>query len=179
MVMGDRMHFVVEFCRLLIVMIFMVSAFGKSGKGHLRDFTDTVAQLTSNRPARPIARSVVAAEFAVVALALAPPTQAAGLLLAAILLAGFAVVAEFAVRTHRPVACHCFGGTDDTMLGRAHVVRNTVLAGVATAGFFGTVFVAPRAAAGLTLTAGLAAFAVAAPLVRWPDIRVLFADTSI
>jgi Methylamine utilisation protein MauE len=173
------MHFVVEFCRLLIVMIFMVSAFGKSGKGHLRDFTETVAQLTSNRLARPIARSVVAAEFAVVALASAPPTRAAGLLLAAILLVGFAAIAEFAVRTHRPVACHCFGRTDGTTLGRAHVARNTALAGVATAGFFGTVFVAPRAGADLTLTAGLAAFAVAAPLVRWQDIRGLFADTSI
>jgi hypothetical protein len=174
------MQFMVMFCQLLIAMIFTASAVGKVRKRqHFRDFTTTVERLVPGRLATSIAYLVVAAEFAVIALTLAPPTRMAGLLLAAILLIGFAAVAEFAVRTGRVVTCNCFGGASDTVLGRTHVVRNIVLAGVATTGLVATALTAPRVDADIVLTASLAAFAVAAPLARWEDIRSLFAKSSI
>jgi hypothetical protein len=172
------MQFIVMFCQLLIVMVFTAAAVGKIRRRQsFRDFSASVERLVPRRLATPIASLVVTLEFAVIVLTLTP-ARVVGLLLAAIVLIGFAAVAEFAVRTGRVVACNCFGAVSDSVLGRVHVIRNIGLAAVAATGLAVAALAVPRVDAEIVPIATLAAFMVAVLLVRWEDIRSLFAKSS-
>jgi hypothetical protein len=113
---------------------------------------------------RPVAAALVAGELAVpVSLLLRP---AAGLLLATSLLVSFSTF--IAVTMHRGTAmtCHCFG-TRGTPLGRAHLVRNALLVGVAVAGLWA----APGGTAAPLEAAGVALAVISAAIAAWLLIR--------
>ncbi|MGM1060250.1 MauE/DoxX family redox-associated membrane protein [Saccharothrix sp. Mg75] len=114
-------------CRALLFGVFLVALVGKvRGPGA---FSGSVAGLlgTSRRASGVVAAAVVAGEGAVLVLLAVPSTVPAGFAAAAALLVVFGVGIARAVRGGRRVPCRCFGASA-TPPGRAHVVRNLVLA---------------------------------------------------
>lgn len=112
--------------------VFVLSAYGKVREqsafaGSLADFH------VRPRVRVPVAAAVTTAEVAVVPLALVPATAMAGLALGAVLLLGFAAVIALTLRRGSRPRCRCFGQVGAPLRG-AHVVRNVVLAAVATVG---------------------------------------------
>ena len=117
-------------------------------------FVASLADFGLWRARRPVAYAVIAAEAAVVPLALllAP----VGLALAALLLLAFAgTIAVTLSRGARP-SCRCFGAKSAPLRG-AHVARNLVLAALALAGLFA----GDHAFAGAPLAVGAILAAVA------------------
>lgn len=119
-------------CQLVTAGVFVLSAVGK-----LRDLAAFAASLepfgvpAASRTA--LARGVVAAELAVVALVAWRPVATIGFVLAGALLAVFAAAIVRVVRAGVPVRCRCLG-VDGAVLRPAHAWRNAGLCAVALAG---------------------------------------------
>ncbi|MFF1957379.1 MauE/DoxX family redox-associated membrane protein [Streptomyces sp. NPDC058220] len=117
--------------RCLIGGVFLVSFLTKiSGRTAFDQFTASVHGMRVLPAAlvRPVAASVVAAEFAVCALLATPvrPAAPAGLLIAAGLLAAFTIGIARAVNRGAREPCRCFGASR-VPLGPRHLARNAVL----------------------------------------------------
>lgn len=180
------MTYVVVAGRVLLAVVFAASAAGKLRPAGFRDFRDTVADWTRGRvPVTPLAAGVVVAEAATPVLLAAAP--AAGLALAAVLLAGFTVAMALRLRRGTPTHCRCFGATDVPVSTR-HLVRNAVLLAVV-----GAAVVAATAtggtggwdagwdgsrAAGSAVAAALAA-CLAVLVIRLDDVVALFLPTGL
>ncbi|MFI1829348.1 MauE/DoxX family redox-associated membrane protein [Streptomyces sp. NPDC020412] len=124
--------------RGLLTFVLLVAVVGKVGRsGAFSAFVDSLRPLAAvPEPAvRAAALAVVAVESAVCLALVWPyaPATRAGLLAATALLAVFAVVLARSVSQGTAVRCRCFGRSA-APLGRAHVVRNGLLATVAGAG---------------------------------------------
>jgi len=82
------------------------------------------------RPAAPV---LIAVEVAVTVTVALPPTAPAGLLLAAVTLAIFAVGAAVMIGRDSTESCQCFGASS-TPLGPPHVIRNALGCALAVGG---------------------------------------------
>jgi hypothetical protein len=154
--------------RCLIGAVFAVSAFSKLRvRAAFRDFREwlTALPVLPQRGRNAIAAAVVMAELLAVVLISLPWTVMAGLLLAAVLLMGFAAVSHGIARSRTGVSCRCFGPSSEP-IGLRHVLRDVLLAAVAAAG---AVAAGPGQAKpeGIALAVGIAAVAL---------IVVLFLD---
>ncbi|MEU0386595.1 MauE/DoxX family redox-associated membrane protein [Streptomyces chartreusis] len=132
------MHYFANGVRGLLTAVFLIAVVGKVGRaGAFSAFADSLRPLAavSERAVRAVALAVVAVEGAVCLALILPHTPAtlAGLLAATALLAVFTVVIARSVGRRTTVRCRCFGRSA-VPLGRAHVVRNGLLASVAAAG---------------------------------------------
>jgi len=174
------MHHLIFVCRIALASMFGIAAFNKLGSrdgfrlfvASLRDFG--VPQALSTPP---FAALLVAAELgAGVALVVVP---SAGGALAAVLLAGFTLGIAHVVHHGQTVRCRCFGAGGATV-GRGHVIRNAVLAGLA-----GAVFVLepslplPFAVRPDVIIAALAGVGAGALITRWDDLVFLFSTASL
>ncbi|KXK58313.1 hypothetical protein AWW66_30480 [Micromonospora rosaria] len=155
------MQYLVIVIRCLLGTVFLVASLSKvTGRGAFAAFTASIRdlRLVPARAARPVARAVVAVEFAIwVLLAVpAPVTGMAGLLAAMSLLLVFGVGILAARRRGARTGCRCFGGSTGT-LGLPHVVRNVVLAALAAVAVPATMRPTPTnvGAAVLAAVAGL------------------------
>ncbi|WP_081237486.1 MauE/DoxX family redox-associated membrane protein [Streptomyces viridosporus] len=124
--------------RGLLTAVFLIAVVGKAGRtGAFSAFADSLRPLAvvSGSVLRAVAFAVVAVEGAVCLALVLPyaPMTLAGLLAATVLLAVFAVVIARSVGRGTTVRCRCFGRSA-APLGRAHVVRNGLLASVAGVG---------------------------------------------
>lgn len=165
----------------LVAIVFAVSGFSK-----LRDlpgFAQAVGALghglVPRGGVRTVARVVVGLELATPLLVLVPLTRSVGLAVAAALLTGFALLAFRAAGGPQSVPCRCFG-TGTRPLGVSHGVRNSMLAGLAVAGVFGSMLDGLRglhvAGAAITL---VAAATGAALTVFFDDVVALFRAPQI
>ncbi|MET9413954.1 MauE/DoxX family redox-associated membrane protein, partial [Streptomyces klenkii] len=122
----------------LIGVVFLASSAGKAaGRRSFDRFVSSVAgmQVVPVRRARPVARTVVAAEGAV-CVSLTVPVPAAtvvGLAIAAVLLAVFTAGITLSVRRGVRAPCRCFGASP-APLGPRHIVRNLALTAAAVTG---------------------------------------------
>lgn len=162
--------------RLLVGLVFAVSALSKLRMSEWRDFVESTRRLlgaltpagrASTRIARLVAPVVVAAEAAVVVLMI--PAPVAGLLLAAGLLIVFGVAIGLALRRRVSAPCRCFGGAAE--LSRWNLVRNGLLLAVA-----GVSLTAPGAPAdvGGAIVAVCAAAVLSMLVIRLDDVGELF-----
>ncbi|MEV5549868.1 MauE/DoxX family redox-associated membrane protein [Streptomyces sp. NPDC052309] len=124
--------------RGLLTAMFLIAVVGKAGRaGAFSAFADSLRPLAvvPGPAVRAVALAVVAGEGAVCLALVLPytPVTLAGLLAATLLLAVFAVVIARSVGRGTTVHCRCFGRSA-APLGRAHVVRNGLLASVAGVG---------------------------------------------
>jgi len=121
--------------RGLLTAVFLIAVVGKAGA--FSAFADSLRPLAvaSGSAVRAVALAVIAVEGAVCLALVLPytPVTLAGLLAATVLLAVFAVVIARLVGRGTTVDCRCFGRSA-APLGRAHVVRNGLLASVAGVG---------------------------------------------
>lgn len=165
--------------RALIGIVFAMSAFTKlRSRSAFRSFVSWLSALPV-----PLARTwpracavlMTGAECAVVLLLALAWTWPAGLLLAGVILAVFAIGTLVALRHGASTPCQCFG-TAAVPLGRHHLVRNLLLCGVAVAGAAGetaaTAGTVPPAGAVTSLGAGVV---VALFVVFYDDLTVLLA----
>ncbi|MFI7672206.1 MauE/DoxX family redox-associated membrane protein [Actinophytocola sp. NPDC049390] len=156
--------------RALLVVVFVGAVAGKLRSARaFAEFVDSVAVLAPARlPARPVGALVVAAEGAAALLLLAPVTRLAGYALSVLMLVPFALGIARVVHSGQRVRCSCFGGGGG-LLGRGHIVRNTLLVAAACLGALdGTAATTPGAL--VALTAGVSLGLVT---VRWEDIAFL------
>jgi hypothetical protein len=155
-------------------MVFVASAFGKlRSREAYRAFVLWLGglELLTRRWRRPAAPVLVTAEVAVVILAALPWTAAAGLALAAALLAAFAAGALIVIRRKTNVPCQCFGPSS-VPLGPRHVVRDVLLCAAAVFGAAGAGQVVSRPLGiGLSVGCGLA---IALFAVFGDDVVALF-----
>jgi hypothetical protein len=126
-------HYVLIACQVLLAAVFVIAVVGKL-RG-LEEFTASIVALRLlPRPASRTAAYAVLGGEAVVVVALAVPyTVPVGLAGAAALLLALTTGIVVALRRGQSAPCRCFGAST-TPLGRTHVVRNLVLAGIAGAG---------------------------------------------
>ncbi|MGP3929184.1 MauE/DoxX family redox-associated membrane protein [Nonomuraea sp. KM88] len=150
-------EFLRVFPPVLLVVVFAVSSLAKvSGAEAFRGFAASVRalRLLPDRWAGTVTGTVAGTKAGaelVTAVLLLTPWRAAGLALAAAVLAVFAGVALVTRRRGLAVPCDCFGAGPARRLGGSswsavpgglpignpHIVRNTVLAAVALSGLFG------------------------------------------
>ncbi|GAA3134817.1 MauE/DoxX family redox-associated membrane protein [Streptomyces echinatus] len=133
--------------RGLLTAVFLIAVAGKVGRaGAFSAFADSLRPLAavSGSVVRAAALAVVAAECAVCLALILPfaPATLAGLPAATGLLTVFTVGIARSVGRGTTVRCRCFGRSA-APLGRAHVVRNGLLAAVAGAGVVATVVSGP------------------------------------
>lgn len=162
--------------RLLLVLVFVAAAAGKSWRR--ASFTGFAASLAALRlfPRRlttPVAAATVGAEALTAVLLAVPATAGAGLVLAIALLGAFVAGILAARRAGRQVPCRCFGATS-APLGLPHVIRNGLLAAVASVGLVAMAASAPGALhpGGVALAACTAAVG-ALIVVRMDDLLAL------
>lgn len=159
--------------RALLVVVFVGAVAGKLRSARaFGEFVDSVAVLAPAwLPARPVGTLVVTAEGAAAVLLLVPVTRLAGYALSVLLLAAFAIGIARVVHKGQRIRCSCFGDGGG-LLGRGHIVRNTLLAAAACAGALdGTAVTAVTTPGALVaLTAGALLGLVT---VRWEDIAFL------
>ncbi|BEL05301.1 methylamine utilization protein MauE [Actinoplanes sichuanensis] len=159
--------------RVLIGLVFAVSAVTK-----LRAFAAFRVSLAAMRVVPrplvgPVAVGVVAAESAIPVLLLVPGAQAAGFVVAVLLLAAFSAGIARVLATGTTASCRCFG-VSAAPFGRHHLYRNAVLTVVAAAGLIAAVRPGQGPApAGAAVAAGAAAVA-ALVVVMLDDIVELF-----
>ncbi len=177
-------------CRVLLAIVFAVSAFGKlRSRRAFEEFTSAARQLAPGWLIRPLQGSgattgahrlaavVVGCEVAIPPLLLAPRTAAVGFALAAALLAAFTAAIVAVLRRGDRVACHCFGATDQA-LRPAHVVRNLLLLTAAATGLV-LALAAPSAQpalVGAVAAVGTAGI-LALPVLLFDDLLDLFTPT--
>jgi uncharacterized membrane protein YphA (DoxX/SURF4 family) len=138
------MEYVLLCCRLLIGVVFVVSAAGKlRGRGAYASFRAATGELAPRVPLLPpplVPPAVVAGELAAAVLLAVPASAGAGFAIAAVLLSAFTVAIAMAVRSRRRVACNCFGASS-APVGPAQLVRNGILLAASLIGMvltFGT-----------------------------------------
>lgn len=138
------MTYAVLTARLALAGVLLVSAVAKVRSfQESRDMLDGLLRRLprsgpgARRLAKPAAYALIAAEGAT-GLALLGPVQTVrpGLVVAAVLTAGFTAVAAWATVSRAEVSCACFG-RPTARLGRRHVVRNAPLLGLAVLGLVG------------------------------------------
>lgn len=169
------MHHLVFACRISLATMFAVAAIGKlRSRDAFRAFVSSLAPfgIPPRLAKPPLAASLIAAELAAAA-ALATAPRPGGLL-AATLLAGFALGIAHVVRRGAAVRCRCFGA-GGAAVGRAHLARNLVLAALALA----VALVAPAAPLRWStdpdvVLASAAGIGLGALLTRWDDLAFLF-----
>ncbi|WP_432921769.1 MauE/DoxX family redox-associated membrane protein [Microbispora sp. CA-135349] len=128
------MSYVLVGCRLLIGLVFVLSAVSKiRSRAAYAKFREATRSLAPGLPYRPVAAFVVALELAVAPALAWPTTTPIGFAAAAALLAAFTVATASAIRRGSRVDCRCFGPSATTA-GAGHLVRNGVLLAAATAG---------------------------------------------
>ncbi|WP_282692498.1 MauE/DoxX family redox-associated membrane protein [Streptomyces sp. CC208A] len=122
------MGYVLLSCRLLLGVVFAVSAVGKlRGATAFRAFEGATRSMgVPGRFARPVAVAVVGAECAVPVLLAVGPAGAPGIGLALVLLAAFTVGIAGVLRRGTRTSCACFGASS-AVIGRRHLVRNGLL----------------------------------------------------
>jgi len=165
--------------RVMVGLVFAVAAVGKlAGRQRLTEFADSLAPLGRSPVGwLPVAAGTAVAELAVAVLVGFPATSRPGLGLATAILLLFCAAIARSMRLGRRVTCRCFGRSG-AVLGRAHLVRNTLLAVVAAAAL------AVPAGPGLGLDTGAAAALVGAfgalVAVNWDSLAGLVgkADTA-
>jgi Methylamine utilisation protein MauE len=161
--------------RCLIGAVFAVSALSKPrSEAAFRAFREWLAALpVLPGPGRNAAAvALVGAESLVVLLVILPWTAVAGLLLAAVLLAGFAAASFGLARSRARVSCRCFGPSS-APLGLRHVLRDVLLAAAAA----GAAAAGPGHArpAGIALAVGIAIVALTLVLFL-DDLSSLFTE---
>ncbi|MFF5111354.1 MauE/DoxX family redox-associated membrane protein [Streptosporangium sp. NPDC000509] len=174
------MEYVLVCCRLLVGVVFVVSAAGKMRtRGAYASFRAAAGELAPRLPLVPralVPPAVVAGELATALLLAVPSTVGAGFVIAVVLLTAFTIAIATAVRLRRHVICNCFGPSS-TPVGPERLVHNGALLVVSLTGVvlsFGT------ASASVALEpAGVAAAAVtglagAALVLLADDITELF-----
>lgn len=148
--------------------VFALSAYGKVREQSA--FARSLADFhVPPRVRVPVAAAVTAAEVAVVPLVLVPVTAVAGLALGAVLLFGFAAVVGLTVRRGRRPRCRCFGTVGAPLRG-AHVVRNSVLATIATAGAVVAATYQAAPPIGSFVVAGVLAAVLLAAVANFDDL---------
>ncbi|GAA2999984.1 MauE/DoxX family redox-associated membrane protein [Streptosporangium longisporum] len=124
------MEYVLVCCRLLVGVVFVVSAVGKiRTRGGYASFRAAAGELAPWLPPVPralVPPAVVAGELAAAVLLAVPSTAGAGFVIAVVLLAAFTVAIATAVRLRRHVICNCFGPSS-TPVGPGRLVHNGVL----------------------------------------------------
>ncbi|WP_327102920.1 MauE/DoxX family redox-associated membrane protein [Nonomuraea glycinis] len=155
------MEYVLVCCRLLVGVVFVVSAAGKlRSRGAYASFRAAAGELAPRVPLVPgalVPPAVVAGELTAAVLLAVPATVGAGFVIAAVLLAAFTGAIAAAVRSRRRVICNCFGPSS-TPVGRGRLVHNGALL---VASLTGAVLSFGTASASLALEpAGVAAAAV-------------------
>ncbi|MFL6141315.1 MAG: MauE/DoxX family redox-associated membrane protein [Labedaea sp.] len=122
--------------RVLVGLVFGVAAVSKLGSRRgLSAFAMSLTRL-GPRPVRgwfAVAVGTAVTELTVAILVALPPTYRVGLTLAAAVLLVFCVAIGYSIRRERRIECRCFGGSG-AVLGRPHLIRNTILAVLASAG---------------------------------------------
>jgi len=165
--------------RVLIGLVFAVAAVGKlAGRTRLLEFADSLAPLGRSPVGwLPIAAGTAVAELAVAVLVGFSPTYRLGLGLATAVMLVFCAAIARSMRLGRRVTCRCFGRSG-AVLGRAHLVRNALLAGSSAAAL------AVPPGPGLGLDTGAAATLVGAfaalVAINWDGLAGLVgrADTA-
>ncbi|MFG1711057.1 MauE/DoxX family redox-associated membrane protein [Nonomuraea sp. M3C6] len=123
--------------RYLLAVVFLIAVSGKlrSGKA-FQAFTTSISELDvlPRRWTRRVATIVVAGEAMMPILLLAHlRTALIGLILSGTMLSAFSVAITLSLRKGIKASCRCFGASS-RRLGRAHLVRNLILIGVAAIG---------------------------------------------
>jgi hypothetical protein len=156
--------------RALLVVVFAGAVAGKLRSARaFGEFVDSVAVLAPAwLPERRVGALVVAAEGVAAVLLLVPVTRLAGYALSVLMLAAFAIGIARVVHKGQRVRCSCFG-SGGGLLGRGHIVRNTLLIAAACAGALdGGAATTPGALVALTAGALLGLVTVG-----WEDIAFL------
>ncbi len=167
------MALVVLACRWCLAAVFLVAAVAKFRalarfRASLRSL-----RLVPRRLVPAVAAGVVATEFAVAVLLVAPVPAVWGLVAAVALCAGLAAVPASALLRGQTVTCACFGSAR-LPLGWWQLGRNLALLAVAALGVAGTALGGPAVEpAGLPIALAAAAF-VAALAVLTDHVAVLF-----
>ncbi|MEV6827393.1 MauE/DoxX family redox-associated membrane protein [Amycolatopsis sp. NPDC051102] len=161
-------------CAALIAVVFAASSVSK-----LRDFRGFARSVPAlvPLPARwvtPVSVAVVAAEAGSALLVVVPATAAVGFLLASALLFAFTAAIAASLRRGRVAPCRCFGVTE-TPIGPRHLVRNSLLLGLAVLGALAPAHLPPLAGAAVAAGAGVV---VAVLVIAMDDIAVVFARSS-
>ncbi|MFC4070254.1 MauE/DoxX family redox-associated membrane protein [Actinoplanes subglobosus] len=164
--------------RVLIGLVFVVSAFTK-----LRAFAAFRASVTGMRVVPPsltgpVAVVVVAAETAIPVLLLAPGTPAAGFVVAVLLLLAFSAGIARVLTAGTTASCRCFG-VSAAPFGRHHLYRNGVLAVAAVAGLVAAVLPTGAGAGGPAPGAGPAGDAIAAGVAAVAALAVIMLDEIV
>ncbi|MCR6487841.1 hypothetical protein M8542_33945 [Amycolatopsis sp. OK19-0408] len=120
--------------RVLTGLVFAVAAVGKlAGRARLAEFAASLAPLGRSPVGwLPVAAATAVVELAVAVLVAFSATYRLGLGLASAVMIVFCVAIGRSVRLGRRVTCRCFGRSG-AVLGRAHLVRNALLAVCAAA----------------------------------------------
>jgi hypothetical protein len=152
-----------------------MSAFGKlRSRAAFRAFRLWLAGLPLpgvRRWSGAVATAVATAEVSIVVLLALPWTAAAGLALAAAVLAVFAAGTSLAVARGTSEPCHCFGAST-TPLARRHVIRDVLLC-VAMA-FGASVASSARPSPALAVVSLAAGLSIALLVVFLEDLTALF-----
>ncbi|AKH84594.1 hypothetical protein AA958_23010 [Streptomyces sp. CNQ-509] len=167
--------------RVLLGVVFATALVSKLRPADFREFVETTGALlpAGLRPRRrPLGIAYLLCEAAIVLLVAVPPAVPAGMALAAGVLLVLAVAISRKERRGGHVLCRCFGaGT--APLGRPHLVRNVVLAGLAVTGLaantLGPGGDVDSAAAVISAVAG--GLFCALLVIRFDDLLSLFAPT--
>lgn len=165
--------------RVLTGLVFAVAAVGKlAGRARLADFAESLAPLGRSPVGwLPVAAGTAVAELAVAVLVAVSATSRLGLGLATAVLLVFCAAIARSMRVGRRVTCRCFGRSG-AVLGRAHLVRNALLAAWAAA----ALAVPPGPALGLDTAAAAALVGAFTALVsiNWDSLAGLVgkADTA-
>jgi hypothetical protein len=167
-------------CRCLIGVVFAVSAVSKvRSLSSFRAFAAWLASLPmlSARARAVLAPVIAAAEIAIAVLVAQPWTVTAGMVLAAVVMAVFAVGTGVLVRRDVRASCQCFGPSA-VPLGIRHVGRNAALCAAAVTGAIESGAVAgPGRPAGTALSLGIAAVA-ALVVVFLDDLSAVLTDPA-
>jgi Methylamine utilisation protein MauE len=171
------MAYLVLASRMAVGVTFLASAVGKlrsrSAFGTFASWLSVLPVSLVRPRAGLVAATIAAAEVLVVILVALPWTVRAGLALATVVLAVFAVGTWLAVARGTDAPCQCFG-MSAYPLGRRHVVRDALLGAVAVAGAAAVGSGGARpAGAMLSVGAGLIA---AASVVFFDDLAMLFSN---
>jgi hypothetical protein len=165
-----RLSYLLLTSQLVTAGVFALAVLGKLRAPEA--FAASLADFGLRRARRPVAYAVIAAEAAVIPLALliAP----VGLTLAAVLLLTFAATIIVTLQRGARPTCRCFGAKSAPLRG-AHVARNLVLAALAVAGLFA----GDHAFAGAPLAVGAILAAVALlVLATFDDLVEVLAPRS-
>jgi hypothetical protein len=163
--------FLVLTTRITLGVVFGFAVWSKMrGRAEFRDWVAGLG-IVPARLTGPAAVAMIVVEGGAVLLIAVPSTEVAGLMLAGVVLAGFAGAIGLLRYRRVPVTCRCFGASAGPM-GAAEIIRNTVLSGAA--------LTASRFAGGLpglpdVMLAALFGTALALLAIRSDEVFRLFA----